>query len=224
MMATQVARSVDTTEPIYYPEGDGKPMAESDIHIDQIIAVRTALQHFFRDQPDVYISGNIFLYYSEGEPTAVVSPDLLVVKGVPKGQRRSYKIWEEGKGPDVIIEVTSKSTRSEDNFSKYNLYERVLRTPEYFQFDPTGDYLSPRLRGYRLTRGKYQRIKETRGRLHSVELGLDLVDEDGQLRLYNPLTGERLMTPEELDEAHRRAEAEIARLRAELESLRQKGS
>lgn len=223
-MAIPVARSVDTEELIYYPEGDGKPMAESDIHIDQIIAVRTALQHFFRDRPDVYVSGNIFLYYSEGEPTAVVSPDLLVVKGVPKGQRRSYKIWEEGKGPDVIIEVTSQSTRSEDNFSKYNLYERVLRVPEYFQFDPTGDYLSPRLRGYRLTRGKYQRIRETRGRLHSVELGLDLVDEDGQLRLYNPLTGERLMTPEELDEARAQAEAEIARLRAELESLRKKGA
>jgi Uma2 family endonuclease len=202
------------------------------------------LQHFFRDQPGIYVSGNICLYYQKDNPYRYVAPDVLVVKGIEKRRRRIYKVWEEGKAPDVVMEVTSKQTEDEDVFFKRNLYERVLKAPEYFTFDPTGDYLDPVLQGYRLVRGKYARIKETRGRLQSNELGLALAVEEGWLYFYDLLTGEKLLTPAEAYEAYRQAEAdlerevearqqaeaalqqaeaEIQRLRAELEALRGKG-
>jgi Uma2 family endonuclease len=215
---------------VVYPESDGKPMAETDVHIDQIVDLRTALQHFFRDQPDIYVSGNIYLYYEEDNPFKYVAPDVLVVKGIEKRRRRIDRVWEEGKAPDVVMEVTSKQTEDEDVFFKRNLYEQVLRVPEYFTFDPTGDYLDPPLQGYRLVKGKYVRIKETRGRLRSNELGLALVVEEGWLQCYDLLTGEKLLTPEEAYAAYeqteaalQQAEAEIERLRAELEAMRGKG-
>lgn len=238
-MAIQVP-TLEKTE-VYYPESDGKPMAETDVHIDQIVNVRAALQRFFRDQPDVYVSGNICLYYAEGNSKKYVAPDVLVVKGIEKRRRRTYKIWEEGKPPDAVFEITSKDTQDEDVFLKRNLYEQVLKVPEYFTFDPTGDYLQPPLQGYRLVRGKYARIKETHGRLRSDELGLALAVEEGWLCFYDLLTGEKLLTPEEAyavyeqteaalqhetearqqtEAALQQAEAEIERLRAELEVLR----
>lgn len=224
-MALKVPLPVEVLEEeeVDYPESDGKPMAETDVHIEQIIYLRTALQHHFRHRPDVYVSGNILVYYSQGDPSAVVSPDILVVKGVEKKRRRTYKTWKEGgKAPDVVMEVTARKTQFEDTFTKFNIYEQVLQAREYFQHDPTGDYLQPRLQGYRLVGGKYEPIEGAEeGRLHSQELGLDLVDEEGFLRLYNPTTGERLRTPEEEAEARQRAEEEAARLRAELEALRQ---
>jgi Uma2 family endonuclease len=246
-MATRVAQfPKPPVGDVHYPDSDGKPMAESDVHIEQIIALRDGLQEYFRDQADVYVSGNIFVYYVEGDPSGVVSPDLLVVKGVEKKLRPSYKVWEEGKGPDVVLEVTSKTTRSEDTFAKFHVYQEVLQVPEYFQFDPTGDYLEPPLQGYRLVGGSYSLMTGLPSRsagspqdpdgmaLRSKVLGLDLVVEDGCLRLYHPEAGVRLPTYQEAQAARRdveaalhretearaRAEAEIARLRAELQSLR----
>ena len=92
----------------YLPESDGKPMAETDRHRDQMLASLHALQEYFRPNPRVYVSGNIFVYYlDENGERQSVSPDILVVFGVEKKERRSYKIDEEGKGPDVVIELTS---------------------------------------------------------------------------------------------------------------------
>ncbi|MCS6861608.1 MAG: Uma2 family endonuclease [Abditibacteriales bacterium] len=241
MMAMQVPTR--EKREVYYPESDGKPLAETDIHRDQIIDLVVTLGHFFRDQSEVYVSGNICLYYEEDNPSKYVAPDVLVVKGVAKGRRHTYKVWEEGKPPDVVIEVTSKQTEDEDVFFKRNLYEQVLKVPEYFTFDPTGDYLDPPLQGYRWAKGRYVRLKETGGRLRSNELGLALGVEGGWLYLYDWLTGEKLLTPAEAYAAYQQAEAElerevaarqqaevalqqaqaeIERLRAELEALRGK--
>ena len=98
-------------ETIDYPESDGKPMGETDTHVDLIINLRLALRRFFRRKRDVYVSGNMMMYYVEGDPTKSVSPDVYVVKGVRKGQRRTYKIWEEGRAPDVVFEISSRKTR-----------------------------------------------------------------------------------------------------------------
>ena len=93
-------------------------------------------------------------------------------------------------------------------------YEQ-LRIPEYFLFDPTGDYLKPALRGYRITPiGMYSPIApQEDGRLVSEQLGLELVADGVRLRFFNPATGEFLPTLAE-------AQSEIARLRAELERLK----
>src|SRR5208283_5431620 len=111
--------------------------------------------------------------------------------------RDYYLLWKESKAPEVVIEITSKTTRREDQNTKLALYRDVLRVPEYFQFDPTEDYLKPSLQGHRLVDGRYQPIAVAHGRLPSKILGLHLERDGTALRLYNPATALRLPTREE---------------------------
>jgi Uma2 family endonuclease len=219
---------------IEYPTSDGKPMAETELHArDMIDLIETLRDHFAAD-PDVYVWGNLLLYYKEGDASKSVAPDVFFVRGVPKEPPRdTYLLWREGKGPDVVIEVTSKSTRRDDEEKKLALYRDVLKVPEYFLFDPTEEYLRPSLKGYRLRRRRYVPIEPVLGRLPSEVLGLHLERDGTQLRLFNPVTGRRLLTPRErasLAEAAllnaetraRLAEAENERLRREVEELRRR--
>src|SRR3972149_521363 len=80
---------------IEYPDSDGKPMAETDTHRNDMTAVIEGLKDFFRERPDVYVAGNLFVYYEEGNPSAVFAPDVFAVVGVPKHERRTYRLWEE---------------------------------------------------------------------------------------------------------------------------------
>jgi Uma2 family endonuclease len=220
-----------TQKPIHYPETDGKPMAETDVHIDVLICLREALRDHFRDVQQVYVAGNMLLYYEEGNPAACVAPDVFVVQGVAKGERWTYRLWEEGQPPTAVFEITSRGTRLEDLGTKRALYA-MLGLREYFLYDPLGEYLQPPLQGYRLQEGEYQRIPAGGdGELTSQELGIELRVEEGRLRLVNPATGERLLTPAEVQAvwraeaaARRAAEAEAERLRAELARQRREPS
>jgi Uma2 family endonuclease len=207
-----------TPAAIRYPETDGKPMGETDIHIAQIIDLLFALTRYFREDPRVYVAADLLLYYVEGDPKEFVVPDVFVVRGVPKGERRIYKLWEEGRAPDVVFEITSASTRREDLGTKRVLYAD-LGVKEYFVFDPTGEDLRPPLRAFRLSGSEYQPLKEP---VFSEVLGLELQIVDKHLRLFDPRTGKRLLTPAEADAAREAAEAEVERLRAELEKLKGK--
>lgn len=212
---------------VYYPESDGKPMGETDLHRSQISDLIQALEIYYENRTDVYVSGDNLIYYVEGNIKKFVSPDVYVVFGVENRLRNTYKVWEEGgHTPAFIIEVLSGRTKRNDLEDKYELYAKTLRVPEYYQFDVQGTYLNPRLRGYRLENGEYVPQEVVDNRLHSDALGLDLVILDGRLRLYDSASGEFLRTPKE--EAHDRlkevqradaAEAEAARLRALLEAL-----
>lgn len=202
--------------PVIYPYSDGEPMAETDTHINQLIYLREALSDYYRDDPNVYVAGNLFVYYQEGDPTRVVAPDVFVVKGVPKRDRRTFQVWREGKGPDVVFELTSRSTRRDDLGLKKGVYE-VLGAKEYFIFDPLGEYLDPRLVGFRLAEWGYHRIEEDP--LVSRVLGLELWPEGEMLRLVDPETGAKLLTPLEAQAALRQAEAEVQRLQAEIDRL-----
>jgi Uma2 family endonuclease len=127
---------------VEYPTGDGKPMAETDIHRQDMVDLIDVLQDRYADDPEVYVSGDLLVFYEEDNPRKHVAPDVFVVFGVPKQPPRDhYLIWKEGRGPDLVIEITSKTTRSEDQKKKLALYRDVLKVPEYFQFDPTEDYL-----------------------------------------------------------------------------------
>ena len=213
---------------VEYPTRDGKPMAETDKHRRLMSYVIDALTVYLADRRLAYVSGNNFVFWKEGDTKARISPDGYVVFGISPDARDSYKAWEEGgRLPDVIFEFTSKKTQQQDTDRKLPLYEQVLKTPEYFLFDPTGDYLRPRLQGYRLEDGRYVRLELVNDRLRSEQLGLDLVQEGERLRLFDPVAGRFLMTTQEAlrlaDVEARRAEdaeAENERLRAEIEALR----
>ncbi len=228
---------------IEYPSSDGKPMAETPIHRDVMIDSIVMLKAHFADDPQVYVSGNMMMYYVEGNVKKSVSPDVFVTRGIPKlPERDVYKLWVEGKGPDAVIEVTSQKTARIDQRGKLVLYRDVLKVREYFRFDPREKTLAGvSLCGYRLTDGEYELIPKTAGRLVSEVLGLHLEVSGEQLRLYDPQRGAYLPTLQEIrdsleceataraiaeDQAQREAatravaEAELERLRREIEALR----
>jgi Uma2 family endonuclease len=218
-----------SSEPILndYPTSDGRPMAETDWHRILMTALIQTLDGWYARDPMVYVSGNLLLFYVPGNKRRHVSPDVFVVKGVPKRRRPNYLVWGEGKGPDIVIELTSSSTRAEDVKKKFHLYQDTLRVQEYFLFDPLGDYLEPALRGYRLQRGQYTAIREVQGRLPSKVLGLHLEAAGEDLWFFNPATGQWLTAPAERaaeaeaerDQeraARQQAETELARLRREI--------
>jgi Uma2 family endonuclease len=227
-MATATQPKPTTLKETIYPTRDGRPMGETDKHRELMAYLIAALKVYFADQPNVYVSGNNFVFWEKGRPKSRISPDTYVVFGAEMRLRDSYMAWKEGGLlPGVVFEVTSRHTQGEDVKTKLPLYEQVLKTPEYFLFDPTGDYLRPRLQGYRLENGRYVRLELANDRLHSEQLGLDLVQEGERLRLFDPATDRFLMTAQEAiqfaDKEFRRAEdaeAELARLRAEIEVLR----
>jgi Uma2 family endonuclease len=208
---------------IEYPESDGQPMVETDTHYRELTGLRFALETHFRDDANVYIGANMMLYYVEGDPSQVAAPDVFVVFGVPKGERRTFKTWIEGKVPDVVFELTSRSTRQDDLRDKRVLYEG-LGVSEYFLFDPLDEYLEPPLMGFRLQAGYYAPLTPERKpggelRLASDVLDLELHVQAGHLRLSDPKTGRLLLTPDEAWDRAQRAEAEVTRLRAELARL-----
>ena len=207
-------------------------MAETDKHREIAFYIIQALKTYYASRADVYVSGNNFVFWEEGNPKARVSPDAYVVFGPSPTLRDSYMAWKEHDNlPAVVFEFTSRKTQREDTDTKLPLYEQTLRTPEYFLFDPTGDYLKPRLQGYRLVDGQYVRLELVGDRLHSEQLGLDLVQYGEIVRLYDPRRAEFLPSTSELSdlvtaEARRAeaAEAEVARLRAEIARMQEKGN
>jgi Uma2 family endonuclease len=209
--------------PIEYPDSDGKPMAESDQTRKYLTYGTEVLSFYFQNRPDVYVSGNLLIYYEEGNTNVSVSPDVFVIFGVEKKDRRSYKTWEEdNKTPDFVLEITSKTTKKEDQLTKPETY-KSLGVQEYFQYDPTGDYLKPQLQAARLIASTYQAISPTQlpdGTLSfpSAVLGLELRLQGKELRFYNPVTDEILFTHNESEQA--RLAAEQAKLAAEERSQR----
>jgi Uma2 family endonuclease len=222
---------------IEYPESDGQPMTESDATRNYLVYCVEALRLFFKGRSQVYVSGNLFIYYQEGQTNKNISPDVFVIFGVSQRDRRSYKAWQEGgKLPSFILEITSLTTKKQDEQTKPELYAS-LGIPEYFQYDPTGDYLTPQLKGRRLVNGSYVPIPETiladgTVVLPSQTLGLELrllpdrMNFSGittrELRLFDAQTGAKLLNYQEAEQARLEAEQLVneERQRAEQEAQR----
>ena len=217
---------------VVYPCSDGQPMGESDLHIMCMLHVLEVLKRHFemRARGDVYVSANSFLYYERGNPRAVVAPDVFVVRGIPNHLRDSYLLWKEPKGPDFVLEVTSASTRREDERRKREVYA-ALGVEEYFLYDPRGEYLTPPLQGYRLLGGEYRALPamtvlpDGGMAVRSRVLDLDLRDrrEERMLRLHDPVARRDLPTYRELGgaceaeaAARQAAEARVAELEIRL--------
>ena len=226
-MAVQLQSTQLITDKTHYPETDGKPMAESDLHRECMIALIHLLQRFFAGQ-QVYVSGNLLIYYEQGDPRKSVAPDCFVVWGVEPHFRRVYKLWEEEKGQRVVFEVSSKSTQREDLGAKMRLYAG-LGIEEYYIYDPTSEYLDPALAAFRLVGGGYVPMETLDGEVRlgdlafvpgageppefaSALLGLRItLDEENRLIFSHLSTGERLLSDEE---ARIQAEEQVAEARS----------
>ncbi|MFM9965051.1 MAG: Uma2 family endonuclease [Planctomycetaceae bacterium] len=204
-------------EGVTYPSSDGKPMAETDLHRNWMFRlIELLLRHFVGTQ--TYVSGNMLLYYVEGNPKKRVAPDVFVVRGIDPHDRRVYKLWEEGIAPQVVIEVSSKGTMREDLRHKPQIYEQI-GVREYFLFDPLAEYLEPALTGFRriegdeLDTGFVRMEMDDSKSLVSEELGLILRLVGRDLVLIDRQTGERLKTDRECA-IEERAARELAEVRA----------
>jgi Uma2 family endonuclease len=224
-----------------YPSEDGQPMAESDFQREPLTYAVEALGAYFQQRAAVYVSGNLFIYYEEGNPEAVVAPDVFVVFGAPTHRRSSYMLWNEPKAPDFVMEITSRRTRSQDQGPKRGTYA-FLGVQEYVQYDPTNDYLRPPLRGLSLAGDNYELMPTTvlpdgTLTLYSNVLGLELRLVHGVLRFVDPTTSQRLLSHREAEQARQEAEeharreaaaraeaeARLAAVEAQLRALREQG-
>ena len=224
-----MSQSVPSPATVEYPSSDGKPMAENDAQRVAIMYAIGALETWFAHRPDVYVSGDLLIYYEAGNPGASVAPDVFVVFGAEDRKRPTYKLWEEPKVPDFVLEVASPNTWKEDEGPKGLLYER-LGVREYWQYDPTGENLPSRLKGRRLVEGAYEPqpvVQSLDGTLilHSETQGLELrAKGEEMMRFRDPVTGEDLLSHLEQDTARRaaefRAEQEATARRAEADARR----
>ncbi len=210
------------------PCSDGVPM-ETPRHRQQMHLLIDTLNLHWASRQDFYTGGDMFLYFSVEQIRGrdFRGPDFFVVLGVSNRERKSWVVWQEGKGPDLIVELLSESTAAIDKGEKKQIYQDVLQVPEYIWYDP----FSGELAGFRLHEGRYQAIEpDAAGRLASERLGLSLVRWAGShagieavwLR-WATAEGRILPTPAEHAEAERQraelAERRIAELEARLARL-----
>ncbi len=134
------------TSEVIYPDSDGEPMSDNTKQFRWIVTVKENLEWLFADQPDVFVAGDFLWYPIQGDNKTRVAPDAMVVFGRPKGDRGSYKQWEEGNiPPQVVFEILSPgNTRAEMN-RKLLFYDR-FGVEEYYLYDPDGNNLSGWLR------------------------------------------------------------------------------
>jgi Uma2 family endonuclease len=159
------------------PCDDGMPM-ETQRHALQMQLLIDPLRLIWADRMDAYVGGNMFIYFSleQVRHQDFRGPDFFAVLGVPKRERKSWVVWQEGKGPDVVIELLSESTAAQDKGEKKDIYQDRLRVPEYFLFDPfTAEWA-----GFVLRNRDYEPLTEdSQGRLISQCLELALLRWDG---------------------------------------------
>ena len=198
-------------------------MAENDAQRAAILYGIGALKTWFAGCGDVYVSGDLLIYYEEGNPRVSVAPDVFVVIGAEDRERRSYKLWEEPKAPDFVMEVASESTWKDDLEKKGDVYAR-LGVREYWQYDPRWEYLPFRLGGWRLSGAGYVHQPAVRSpdgtlTLRSAALGLDLRVKGREMRFHDPATGRDLLGHREEHAARRAAEARAAAAEARIAAL-----
>lgn len=202
-------------EDVIFPPGDlysDEPPLETELHLRQIILLLQCLERVWQERQDFYACGNMTIYYSPRQRKSehFRGPDFFVVLGTQRKPRKSWVVWEEdGKYPNVIVEIMSPSTADTDRNLKKEIYQDTFRTPEYFWFDPD----SLEFQGFQLVTGRYQDLQPNEnGWLWSQQLELYLGIVDGKLRLFTS-EGELIQTPEE---AAKQAEAAAESARSQL--------
>lgn len=210
-LAKELEISQELTESVIFPPGDlysDEPPLETELHLRQIILLFKCLEWLWRDKNDFYAAGNLTIYYSQNKRKTedFRGPDFFVVLDTERKTRKSWVVWaEEGKYPNIIVEILSDSTANTDRESKKKLYQDTFRTPDYFWFDP----YTLEFAGFHLLDGEYQPLEpNNQGHLWSQQLKLYLGIYQGLLRYFTP-EGELVPTPEEVAE-YERQQKEIA--------------
>lgn len=201
-------------EPVVYPESDGKPMADNTKQFRWIVTIEGGLEALFHDREDVFVAGNLFWYPVKDHPEIRMAPDVMVVFGRPKGDRPSYKQWEEdGIAPQVVIDVLSPSNSLLEMAKKLEFYDRY-GAEEYYLHDPeTGDFAG----WIRAEEGRLQVIDQVDGWV-SPRLGVRFERVGGDLRIIRP-DGQPFLIYAQMEAERRRAQQRAERLAQRLREL-----
>ncbi len=222
MVQVQEVLAEKKTE-IIYPDSDGQPMADNTKQFRWIVIIKENLEILFAPIEDLFVAGDLLWYPVEGDNTIRQAPDVMVVFGRPKGDRGSYRQWEEDNiAPQVVFEILSPGNRLKEMTRKLGFYERY-GVQEYYIYDPERIYLD----GLQRSGESLEEIRQMNGWV-SPRLGIRFELTSDSLEIYRP-DGRKFLTPVELDrlreQEHQRAErehqrAEQERQRAERERQR----
>jgi len=217
---------------VFYPDCDGKPIAENTIQFEWVVTIKGNLDLLFLERADVFVAGDLLWYPVEGYPKICTAPDAMVALGRPKGHRPSYKQWEEGGiPPQVVFEVLSHRNRPPEMRAKLAFYERY-GVQEYYIYDPQTDVLT----GYQRIRDELIPIPDMKGWTSPLlQIGFDVSESPMRMRYPD---GKPFLTLEEIaaqrDDAVREreiaerereiAERERNRIARELEVEREKAA
>lgn len=217
---------------VLYPYAEEYPVVQGNRHFTAVRDLLNMTEFLLRDQPKAGIFGDLFVFWEEGSPNRAAAPDLLVLPEVadPKAKRQSLRLWEEPSRPIFVLEALSDTTMSVDISAKFEMYQSVVRIPEYFICAPWED--PTEVAGYRLYEGRYEQIPpDDRGRVWSCELHAWFgANEDGLIQIWDaseepmPRYREMVQRAEDVarraEEEARRADSAEERIRALEEELR----
>ena len=206
----------DALEDVIFPPSDllsDEPPLESYLHLQQLLLLLKCLDWDWRSRNDYFAAGNLTIYYSprQRKSEQFRGPDFFVVLGTERKPRKSWVVWEEeGKYPNLIVELLSPSTADTDRGLKKQIYQDIFRTPDYFWFDPDRQEFA----GFHLVDGHYEPIEpNAQGLLWSQQLQLFLGIHEAQLRFFTT-EGQLVPTPEEsAEQEQQRADRLAAKLR-----------
>ena len=203
----------DTASDIIYPDSDGKPMADNTKQFRWIVNIKENLEILFASQHEVFVAGDLLWYPVQGNNKIRQAPDVMVVFGRPKGDRGSYKQWEENNlPPQVVFEILSPGNRTGNMANKLLFYQRY-GVEEYYIYDPDAVELTGMIRSQEWL----EEIEEINGWV-SLRLGIRFELTADTLEIYRPDLA-RFLTSVELDllrqQERQRAEAEHQRAEQE---------
>ncbi|BAZ31259.1 hypothetical protein NIES4074_37310 [Cylindrospermum sp. NIES-4074] len=202
----------ETAPDIIYPDSDGQPMADNTKQFRWIVTIKENLEILFASQDDVFVGGNLLWYPVQGSVKTRQAPDAMVVFGRPKGDRGSYKQWEENNiPPQVVFEILSHGNRTQEMINKSLFYQRY-GVEEYYIYDPDTLELSGFLRSH----NSFAEIEPINGWV-SPRLGIRFQLTPDTLEIYYP-DGRKFLTSVELDQ---RAEQEYQRAEREYQRAEQ---
>lgn len=212
---------MSTLEDVIFPPSgllSDEPPLETELHLRQLVLLIQSLELWWCDRQDFYAFGNLTIYYSPRQRKSehFRGPDFFVVLGTERKPRKSWVVWQEdGKYPNVIVEILSPTTADTDRGLKKQIYQDIFRTPDYFWFDP----YNLEFKGFHLLDGRYQELQHNAdGWLWSQQLELYLGIFESQLRFFTT-EGKLLLTPDEMVQQQRQM---VEQVQSQLDQQRQR--
>ena len=206
-MSATVTPPPKPTAPVHYPDRDGKPMADNTIQFRWILMLYTHLAAQYRDDANTFVAGDNLIYPIEGQNKLCLAPDVYVAFGRPKGDRGSYRVWEEGGiFPQVVFEVWSPNNRYTEMLNKFAFYEKH-GAEEYYILYPE---FPMHAEAFRRDGAKLAPVAEVNGYV-SPRTGLRFALETGQLTVFGR-EGRPLRTAEEMAAERERFAAKLREL------------